>query len=205
MADSSFKERLQQAAGVADVDVTGGRTKEVAIEVDKDKLNYYGLTLQDIITAVRKENVIVSSGSVYTDALEKTVRLQAQYKAPEEIQHLQLKGAGGRYIELGQVANVQAKDKRAVAYSRVDGNEAVSLEVYKASGANIVDTADGVLQQLETLRKDYPDYVFTVVYDQSHFVRDSLATRLKRYWKALLLPALSCICSCVAGSPLWQL
>ena len=190
LADSSFKERLQQAAGVADVDVTGGRTKEVAIEVDKDKLNYYGLTLQDIITAVRKENVIVSSGSVYTDALEKTVRLQAQYKAPEEIQHLQLKGAGGRYIELGQVANVQAKDKRAVAYSRVDGNEAVSLEVYKASGANIVDTADGVLQQLETLRKDYPDYVFTVVYDQSHFVRDSLSNTLKTLLEGLVTTGL---------------
>ena len=190
LADSSFKERLQQAAGVADVDVTGGRAKEVAIEVDKDKLNYYGLTLQDIITAVRKENVIVSSGSVYTDALEKTVRLQAQYKAPEEIQHLQLKGAGGRYIELGQVANVQAKDKRAVAYSRVDGNEAVSLEVYKASGANIVDTADGVLQQLETLRKDYPDYVFTVVYDQSHFVRDSLSNTLKTLLEGLVTTGL---------------
>ena len=187
LADSSFKERLQQAAGVA---VTGGRAKEIAIEVDKDKLNYYGLTLQDIITAVRKENVIVSSGSVYTDALEKTVRLQAQYKAPEEIQHLQLKGAGGRYIELGQVANVQAKDKRAVAYSRVDGNEAVSLEVYKASGANIVDTADGVLQQLETLRKDYPDYVFTVVYDQSHFVRDSLSNTLKTLLEGLVTTGL---------------
>lgn len=190
LADSSFKERLQQAAGVADVDVTGGRAKEIAIEVDKDKLNYYGLTLQDIITAVRKENVIISSGSVYTDALEKTVRLQAQYKAPEEIQHLQLKGAGGRYIELGQVANVQAKDKRAVAYSRVDGNEAVSLEVYKASGANIVDTADGVLQQLETLRKDYPDYVFTVVYDQSHFVRDSLSNTLKTLLEGLVTTGL---------------
>lgn len=189
LADSSFKERLQQAAGVADVDVTGGRAKEIAIEVDKDKLNYYGLTLQDIITAVRKENVIVSSGSVYTDALEKTVRLQAQYKAPEEIQHLQLKGTG-RYIELGQVANVQAKDKRAVAYSRVDGNEAVSLEVYKASGANIVDTADGVLQQLETLRKDYPDYVFTVVYDQSHFVRDSLSNTLKTLLEGLVTTGL---------------
>ena len=139
---------------------------------------------------MRKENVIVSSGSVYTDALEKTVRLQAQYKAPEEIQHLQLKGAGGRYIELGQVANVQAKDKRAVAYSRVDGNEAVSLEVYKASGANIVDTADGVLQQLETLRKDYPDYVFTVVYDQSHFVRDSLSNTLKTLLEGLVTTGL---------------
>lgn len=190
LADSSFKERLQQAVSVADVDVTGGRAKEIAIEVDKDKLNYYGLTLQDIITAVRKENVIVSSGSVYTDALEKTVRLQAQYKAAEEIQHLQLKGTGGRYIELGQVANVQAKDKRAVSYSRVDGNEAVSLEVYKASGANIVDTADGVLQQLETLRKDYPDYVFTVVYDQSHFVRDSLSNTLKTLLEGLVTTGL---------------
>ena len=118
------------------------------------------------------------------------MRLQAQYKAPEEIQHLQLKGAGGRYIELGQVANVQAKDKRAVAYSRVDGNEAVSLEVYKASGANIVDTADGVLQQLETLRKDYPDYVFTVVYDQSHFVRDSLSNTLKTLLEGLVTTGL---------------
>ena len=139
---------------------------------------------------MKKENVIVSSGSVYTDALEKTVRLQAQYKTPEEINHLQLRCAGGQYIELGQVANVQAKDKRTVAYSRVDGNEVVSLEIYKASGANIVETADGVMRQLETLRKDYPDYVFTVVYDQSHFVRDSLSNTLKTLLEGLFTTGL---------------
>lgn len=190
LAESTFKERLQQAAGVADVDVTGGRNKEIAIEVDKDKLNYYGLTLQDIITAVKKDNVIISSGSVYTAALEKTVRLQAQYKDADEIAHLELRGAGGKYIELGQLAKVQAQDKRATAYSRVDGNEAVSLEIYKASGANIVETADGVLKQLESLRKDYPDYAFTVVYDQSHFVRDSLSNTLKTLLEGLFTTGL---------------
>ncbi len=190
LADSTFKERLQQAAGVADVDVTGGRDKEIAIEVDKNKLSYYGLTLQDIISAVKKDNIIVSSGSVYTDALEKTVRLAAQYKDAAEICRLQLKGAGGKYIELGQIANVQAKDKRATAYSRVDGNEAVSLEIYKASGANIVETADGVLRQLQALRKDYPDYTFTVVYDQSHFVRDSLSNTLKTLLEGLFTTGL---------------
>ena len=190
LADSTFKERLQQAAGVADVDVTGGRDKEIAIEVDKNKLSYYGLTLQDIISAVKKDNIIVSSGSVYTDALEKTVRLAAQYKDAAEISRLQLKGAGGKYIELGQIANVQEKDKRATAYSRVDGNEAVSLEIYKASGANIVETADGVLRQLQALRKDYPDYTFTVVYDQSHFVRDSLSNTLKTLLEGLFTTGL---------------
>lgn len=190
LADSTFKERLQQAAGVADVDVTGGRNKEIAIEVDKNKLSYYGLTLQDIISAVKKDNVIISSGSVYTEALEKTVRLSAQYKDAAELAKLQLKGRGGKYIELGQLAHVQEKDKRATAYSRVDGNEAVSLEIYKASGANIVETADGVLRQLETLRKDYPDYTFTVVYDQSHFVRDSLSNTLKTLLEGLFTTGL---------------
>ena len=77
-----------------------------------------------------------------------------------------------------------------MAYSRVDGNEAVSLEIYKASGANIVDTADGVMRQLETLRKDYPEYVFTVVYDQSHFVRDSLSNTLKTLLEGLFTTGL---------------
>ena len=85
---------------------------------------------------------------------------------------------------------VQAKDKRAVAYSRVDGSEAVSMEVYKASGANIVETADNVLKQLEALRKDFPDYVFTVVYDQSHFVRDSLSNTLKTLLEGLFTTGL---------------
>ena len=190
LAETSFKERLQQAVGVADVDVSGGRSKEIAIEVDKDRLSYYGLTLQDIINAVKKENVIISSGSVYTQVLEKTVRMQAQYKNAAELAQIPIKTAAGQTIELAQVANVQAKDKRATSYSRVDGSEAVSLEVYKASGANIVETADSVIKQLETLRREYPDYVFTVVYDQSHFVRDSLGNTLKTLLEGLFTTGL---------------
>lgn len=185
LADSSFREKLQQASGVADVAVSGGREKEVAVEVDKDRLDAYGLTLQDVITAVKKENVIVSPGSVYTDVLERTVRMSAQYKEPREIESVQLKGRYGT-VELGQLAKVQAKDKRAAAYSRVDGSEAVSLEVYKASGANIVDTADNVRKQLDALRQQYPDYTFTLVYDQSHFVRESLSNTLQTLLEGLV-------------------
>ena len=61
LADSVFKERLQQASGVADVAVSGGREKEIAIEVDKERLNSYGMTLQDVINAVKKENAIIAN------------------------------------------------------------------------------------------------------------------------------------------------
>ena len=174
MADINFSERLQQAAGVADIELSGGREKEIAVDVDKERLNYYGLTLKDIIQAIKDENVLVSSGSVYSDVKQTTVRLNAQYLSAEEIGTIQIKAANGLYIELQDVATVQARDKRAVTYSRVDGNDAVAIEVYKASGANIVDAADSVLLQLEKLKIEYPDYIFTVVYDQSDFVRNSL-------------------------------
>lgn len=174
MAENTFSERLQQAAGVADIELSGGREKEIAVDVDKERLNYYGLTLKDIIQAIKDENVLVSSGSVYSDVKQTTVRLNAQYLSAEEIGTIQIKAANGLYIELQDVATVQARDKRAVKYSRVDGNDAVAIEVCKASGANIVDAADSVLLQLEKLKIEYPDYIFTVVYDQSDFVRNSL-------------------------------
>ena len=174
MAENTFSERLQQAAGVADIELSGGREKEIAVDVDKERLNYYGLTLKDIIQAIKDENVLVSSGSVYSDVKQTTVRLNAQYLSAEEIGTIQIKAANGLYIELQDVATVQARDKRAVTYSRVDGNDAVAIEVYKASGANIVDAADSVVLQLEKLKIEYPDYIFTVVYDQSDFVRNSL-------------------------------
>ena len=174
MAENTFSERLQQAAGVADIELSGGREKEIAVDVDKERLNYYGLTLKDIIQAIKDVNVLVSSGSVYSDVKQTTVRLNAQYLSAEEIGTIQIKAANGLYIELQDVATVQARDKRAVTYSRVDGNDAVAIEVYKASGANIVDAADSVLLQLEKLKIEYPDYIFTVVYDQSDFVRNSL-------------------------------
>ncbi|MCI7675530.1 MAG: efflux RND transporter permease subunit [Phascolarctobacterium sp.] len=189
LADSVFKERLQQASGVADVAVSGGREKEIAIEVDKERLNSYGMTLQDVISAVKKENVIISSGSVYTESLEKTVRMDAQFKEPRELEHVLVRG-NGQAVELSQLAKITAKDKRAIAYSRVDGAEAVSLEIYKASGANIVDTAESVLTQLEKLRQAYPDYVFTVVYDQSHFVKESLSNTLDTLLEGLVTTGL---------------
>ena len=189
LADTVFKERLQQASGVADVAVSGGREKEIAIEVDKERLNSYGLTLQDVINAVKKENAIISSGSVYTESLEKTVRMDAQFKEPKELEHVLVSG-NGQKMELSQLANITSKDKRAITYSRVNGTEAISMEIYKASGANIVDTAQSVLEQLAKLRAAYPNYVFTIVYDQSHFVKESLSNTLHTLLEGLFTTGL---------------
>ena len=178
MAENTFAERLQRSSGVADIQLSGGREKEIAIDVDKERLNYYGLTLKDVIQSVKDENILVSAGSVYSNIKQTTVRLDAQYSSLKEIENIHIITSNGDYVDLKDIALVQARDKRAATYSRVDGNDAVSIEVYKASGANIVNAADNILLQLEKLKTEYPDYIFTVIYDQSDFVRNSLKNTL---------------------------
>ena len=160
LAENTLKEKFQQVDGVADVVITGGAEKEIAIEVHKDRLNYYGLTLKDITEAIKSENSMVSAGSVYSENKQITVRLDSQYRSVQDIQNITLV-KNGAVIALGEVAEVKATNKRERYYTRMDGNDALSMEIYKASGSNIVKTADLVVKRLEQLRKEFPDYTFT--------------------------------------------
>ena len=189
MAENFFKEKLQQAEGVADVSVTGGAEKEIAVLVNQEKLNYYSLTLKDITDAIRSENTMVSAGSVYSENRQVSVRLDSQYKTVSDIEQISLT-KNGRTFLLRDVADVQVKNKRNSRYARMDGNDAVSMEVYKSSGSNIVETADNVLKKLEELRKSYPDYTFTLVYNQATFVKNSLNNTLRTLLEGLVTTGL---------------
>ena len=189
MAENTFKEKLQQAEGVADVSVTGGAEKEIAVLVNQDQLNYYNLTLKDITDAIRSENAMVSAGSVYSENRQVSVRLDSQYKSAADIERISI-SKNGRSFLLRDVADVQVKNKRSSRYARMDGNDAVSMEVYKTSGSNIVDTADNVLKKLEELRKSFPDYTFTLVYNQATFIKNSLRNTLQTLLEGLVTTGL---------------
>lgn len=189
LAENTLKEKFQQVDGVADVVITGGAEKEIAIEVHKDRLNYYGLTLKDITEAIKSENSMVSAGSVYSENKQITVRLDSQYRSVQDIQNITLV-KNGATIALGEVAEVKATNKRERYYTRMDGNDALSMEIYKASGSNIVKTADLVVKRLEQLRKEFPDYTFTLVYNQAKFIKDSLNNTLHTLLEGLFTTGL---------------
>ena len=175
-ANDVFKERIQRADGVSEVQLYGGRDKEVAVEVDKNKLRFYNLGLNQIVSKIKQENQLLPAGTVYNDKTQSDVRLLAQYKSPDEIGKLQITNADGIRIPLKDVATIQEKDARVSRYGRTNGTDAVSLSVYMNSDANIVNTANGVSVQLASLRAEYPDYQFTVITNTSEYVSNSLHT-----------------------------
>lgn len=177
-ASNTFQERLQQSDGVSEIELYGGRDKEVAIEVDKDKMAFYKLNLAQIISKIESENQLLPSGSIYTEKTKTDIRVTAQYIKAAEIEKLEVTNASGQSIPITAVAVIKERDARADRFGRVNGQDAISLAIYKNSDANIVSTADAILKNVEKLRQEYPDYQFVVVSNDAEYVKDSLHNTL---------------------------
>ncbi len=179
VANDVFVERLQRASGVSDVQLDGGRDKEIAVEVDKDKLAYFDIALNQIATRIDQENVLTPAGSVFNNKQETNVRLAAQFSSPSELESIHLANSKNVAIPLSSLATVREQDKRVTRYARTNGQDVVSLSVYKNSNANIVETAKATMAQLASLRSEYPEYQFVIITNSATYVDDSLHNTLE--------------------------
>lgn len=174
LADNSFTDAITKAVGVSDVELNGGRDKEVAVNVNRDKLSYYGITMNDIITALKNENQLAPMGSSYTPERQTQIRVKAQYADLSDIRGVHVTGSNGVSVPITAVADIVRKDKKVSRYARINGQDAIGISVFKNSDANLVSTADNVSKVLDELRQTYPDYQFIIVNDSSQYVRTAL-------------------------------
>ena len=188
--ENVFSEVLQQAEGVSEVELHGGRDKEVAIDVDRDKMAAYKLTLAKISSAIKNENQLVPSGSVFTETTKSDVRVVAQFKKASDIEKIQVQNTAGEMIPLTSVATVQERDARAERFGRLNGEDAINVLVYKNSDANVVETAANVIKSVEKLRKTYPDYQFVVVSNDADYVQNSLHSTMNTLMEGLITTGL---------------
>lgn len=190
MADNTFTNDFTKADGVSDVELHGGRSKEIAVKVDRDKLSYYGITMNDIISTLQKENKLAPAGSSYTDTRQTQIRLSAQYDTVEDIRKIHLTCANGAVIPISAVGEVVRQDQRVSRFARINGQDAIGISIYKNSNANLVSTADGVMKVLENMRAEYPDYQFVVVNDSADYVRTALHNTLSTLIEGLITTGL---------------
>lgn len=176
--DNQFTNTIQQAGGVSQIEVRGGVDKEVAVEVDRGRMTAYHLTLGDIVSAIKNENRLLPSGTVYTDTDRSDVRMIAQYRQASEIEKLFVQNSGGQPVPLTAVADVKHQDARIVRVGRVNGRPAVNMEVYKNSDANVVETSENIRAKLAELQEDNPEYTFTIVSDDADYVNTALHNTL---------------------------
>ena len=172
--DNQFADVLQQAGGVSEIEVQGGIDREVAVEVDRGRMAAYQLTMDDIVNAIKNENQLLPSGTIYTDTERSDVRMIAQYRKVDEIEKLFVQNTAKQQVPLSAVADIRHQDARTARVGRINGQAAVNLEIYKNSDANVVETSQNIRAKLAELQEKNPDYTFTVVSDDADYVNTAL-------------------------------
>jgi len=175
MADKVIKKRLEAVAGVGAVNLVGESTREIQVVVDRAKLEAYHLSLSQVVSALRNENVDFPAGSADRGSTEALVRVSARGRSATDIARIPVKRADTTTIFVGNLAQVVDGVEQSKNLALLDIAPALALDVLKQSGANTVAVADGVRDMVERMGHELPPGVtLQVVRDDSTFIRDSI-------------------------------
>lgn len=175
LAAYTIRPRLARLPGVAGVAVAGGQTREYHVAVDSARLNARGVSLQQVVDAVRGANIIESPGLLEENHQLELTLVSGQATRPDELNATVIATVNNAPVTVADVADV--KEGVAPNYTIVtaDGHPAVLLNVTRQPEANTVTVVDEVRAELDTMRSQLPrDVKVAPFYDQSLLVRESI-------------------------------
>ena len=185
-----LEEKIGRVEGVLEAKLTGGRTRQIRIQIDPFRLQHYGLSMNDVILAVQDENVNIPGGDVAVGKASYLLRVPGEIEEPHELENIAIKRKGDRPVFIHDVGQVLDDFADRSTYARMNGEVAVSIAVSKRSGANIPDVANQVKAILaeEAARPSWPEGVsYKVLSDQSEMIADMVSDLENGIITALIL------------------
>jgi CzcA family heavy metal efflux pump len=178
MANYTIKPRLNRVNGVSMVVLQGGQVPEFQIEPDPAKLLETQVTVQGILDAVTKSNMVDSPGLLENNHELVLALVSGQTRTPAEIANIVVKTtAAGVPIRIGDIANVGPSVMPVYTIVTANGKPAVLLNLFRQPDSNTVSVTDAVTKELDAIRKTLPAGVkVSTFYDQSEVVRDSISS-----------------------------
>lgn len=154
-----LQDELEDVAGVSRIEQAGVRDREVSVVVRESALQQYDLTLGEVISGISSANTTFPVGAITTDGVDYNIALEGDIQTVDEIASIPLTSYGGQPVYVRDVATVKDGFKEAKTITRlsVDGAPAISsisLNVYKADGANITTVARAVNDKVTTLQAE---------------------------------------------------
>ncbi|MGB8509347.1 MAG: efflux RND transporter permease subunit, partial [Pyrinomonadaceae bacterium] len=182
IADKQIKKRIESINGVGNVQIIGGATREIQVKIDPGKMRAFGITVPDVVAAVKGQNLEVPGGRVDEGARELTVRTMGRITNPADFNNMAISTRGAYAVKLSDIGYVEDGTEELRTSARLNGQPAVTLVVSKQSGQNTVQVAEAIKARLAELEPTLPKGVRTqIVGDQSIFIKaavESIETHL---------------------------
>ncbi|NLE28336.1 MAG: multidrug efflux RND transporter permease subunit [Phycisphaerae bacterium] len=181
-AKTQVVDALGRVDGVGDVMVFGARDYSMRIWLDPSLLRARGLSVEDVLNAIREQNVQVAAGQIGmppAPAGLKTVyivRTRGRLKTAEEFENIVIKtGAEGQMLRVGDVARVELGAESYSVYGQKDGKPSVAIGVFMTPGANALSVSEGVREEFARLKETFPEGLdYTITYDTTKYISASI-------------------------------
>lgn len=187
LVDNDIKDELLRLPNVADVDTFGGHKLQVNVWLDRDRLEAYGLTPQDVVTAVSEYNITAPAGFMESARTERLVKTVGEFRDLLDVENTVVKQTRDAYVRLQDVARVELgiEDLRSLYHG--NGKEAIGVNVLRAEGGNVMGAIQAVKMVLPTLEKKYPQLDFDITNDQEPLIeRNTRGMRSALYMSIIL-------------------
>jgi len=187
-ADRYLVDRFSSLPGVAQVRIAGGQRFALRITLNADALAARNLTVNDIETALRRENVELPAGRLESKTRDFILRVGRAYEGPDDFQDLVLSKQGEERVLLRDVAVVAKQSSERRAWFRGNGQQQVGLGIIKTSTSNALDVSNEVKAQIEQINKRLPsDMKMGLTFDSTVFIDDAVKQVYKTLLEAIVL------------------
>jgi HAE1 family hydrophobic/amphiphilic exporter-1 len=175
LARRRIKESIETVQGVGAVAMAGDRRRIVQCTIDTDRLEYFGLSIEDVRRALAAQNLELPGGRVEQQDRELVLRVLGRFTTADQFNGLVVANRGGYAVRIRDLGRAEEAVEDPRTLSRLDGVPAVTLIVRKQTGANTVEVVRLVKERLETIKKALPsDIRVETVRDQSTFIVRSI-------------------------------
>ncbi len=149
-AEDTISRRLERLEGVAQVDLRGAQEPQLQVNLDPARLQAHRLDLRSLVSLLRSSNVNVSAGDVRLGNRKLLLRAVGEFQTPDQIRRMPINGSG---LTLGDVAQVSYTFPEKESFNFLNGVEAITVSVNKASTANLLAVVDRVKAELAEIEK----------------------------------------------------
>lgn len=177
--DTQIEDHFKTVDGVGEIFLGGFVDRNLRVWVDRKKMAFYELTVQDIINAIQREHVEIPAGQLETQDTESRVRVMGEAKTVEAFELITINSRGGqpmyKPIPLKEVAVIEDGLADVRRISRVGGKPSVGIGIRKQRGTNTVQVAHGIKAKIDEIRDHLPPgYEIGINFDSSQFIEEAV-------------------------------
>jgi len=143
-----LQDEIENLSAISSVDITGLSEEEVAVSIDRVKMEALEISLYDVESAIINENVTMSGGDIKSiegsNITRRNIRIDGEFKDWRDLENIIIKNEFQNIVYLRDIGSVSFGQKEATSYARLNGNPVVTLDIKKKSGGNLIEAAASI-------------------------------------------------------------